>query len=159
MSAARCDCCQENRPAGELYRPYAGVVRCRDQAACRRRLEGTGDGSLTPVRPAPVPCAGPCAICGAADPPGGMFERTRGTAICLDRPGCDTRSVESQFLTAHREEFQTAYSSAEMRAAAMGAIAQATDQGKDDVPGDVAEARQAQATADRSYSLAAAGQH
>jgi hypothetical protein len=155
VSAARCDCCQENRPAGELYEPYPGVIRCRDIAACQGRLlfPGTGAPPFTPVRPAPVPGAGPCAICGSAGPPGGVYERTPGTAICRDRGGCDGRAVETQYLTAHSEEFRTAYTSPEMRAAAVGAVAQVAA----DVPADVTEARQAAAKADLGYGLAAAG--
>jgi len=151
----RCACCEDSRPAAELFQPYAGVDRCRDVAACQRRLlySGTGAPPVTPVRPAPVPGGGPCAICGTPDPPGGVFERTPGTAICLDRPGCDARSVESQYLVAHAEEFQTVYTSSEMRAAAMGAAAQVPAT----VPADAAEARQAAAQADYAYSLAAAG--
>ncbi|MGH3191738.1 MAG: hypothetical protein ACRDPY_28300 [Streptosporangiaceae bacterium] len=151
----RCDCCQASRPAAEVFAPYAGAVRCRDTAGCQRRMLYEGTGMEPPVfdRPAPVSSAAPCAICGTSQPPGGLFERSQGVLICCDRSGCDARAIETQFLTAHGEEFRTAYTSAEMRAAAIASVRQVAA----DVPADVTEARQAAARADLSYSLAAAG--
>jgi hypothetical protein len=154
-----CDYCATPRPAAEIYQPYPGAVRCRDQAPCLQRQVYAGSHAAPPAhaRAAAVSGAGPCVICNDGAPPGGLYERTPGVAICIDRPGCDGRAIDTQFLTAHGEEFRTEYTSAEMRAAAMGAVAQAAAQGAADVPADVAEARQAAACADRAYSLAAAG--
>jgi hypothetical protein len=156
---AICDYCQAPQQAGAVFRPYAGVVRCRDTAACEQRQVYSGSHAEPPTRTAApaVSGTGPCAICGASAPDRGLYERTPGVAVCIDRAGCDWRAIDTQFLTAHAEEFRTEYTSAEMRAAAMGAVAQAAAQGAADVPADVAEARQAAAQADYAYSLAAAG--
>lgn len=154
-----CDYCATPRPAAEVYQPYPGAVRCRDQAPCKQRQLYQGSHTEPPAhaRAAAVSGAGPCAICDETAPSGGLYERTGGVVICIDRSGCDRRAIDTQYLTAHAEEFRTEYTSAEMRAAAMGAAAQAAVQGAADVPADVAEARQAAASADRAYSLAAAG--
>ena len=88
-----------------------------------------------PVRPVPVPGAGPCAICGCADPPGGVFERTPGTVICLNRADCDARAIDFQFLTAHGDDGRVEYTAAQMRAVATASVRQVAA----DVPADVAE--------------------
>lgn len=119
-AVVRCDCCGTSRPVSELFAPYGGAVRCRNVRACDERRLYSGTGTLPPESfDPPAPVRGTCAICGTADPPGGVYQRTPGGAICLDRPGCDSRSVEHQFLTAHGDDGQVLYTSAQMRAVAL----------------------------------------
>jgi hypothetical protein len=150
-----CDYCKTQRPASEVFEPYRGAVRCRDQAPCKQRQLYQGSHTEPPAHtgPAAVSGAGPCVICDASAPSGGLYERTPGVAICIDRAGCDARSVDVQFLTAHGEEFRTEYTSAEMRAAAMASVPQVGGT----VPPDVIVANQAAASADYAYALAASG--
>jgi len=149
-----CSCCGVPQPAAEVYEPYPGAVRCRDTTACdeRRLYMGTGLTPRASINP-PAPVRGTCAICGATDPPGGVYERTTGTPVCLSRADCDERAIESQYLTAHGDDGQVIYTSSQMRAAAAASVGQVVA----DVPADVTEARQAAASADFGYSLAAAG--
>jgi hypothetical protein len=108
-TVVRCACCQTQRPAAETYErvPRSGERFCTDTAGCRRRMAGIGDPvtdvDVAAAAPPPVVPGARCAICGTVDPPGGVYA---GAAyMCLDRAGCTERSVEFQFLTAHREDF------------------------------------------------------
>jgi hypothetical protein len=107
-SAVRCACCRTLRPAAEVYERIPGHDEwfCRDTAGCRKRIASLGDpvGEIV-AAPPPSVAGAACSICGTVDPPGGVYERTMDMYACLDRPGCAERSVESQFLTAHREDF------------------------------------------------------
>lgn len=83
---------------------------CADRHACRYRSAAYGDPvaevadiARPPSRPAAVPGAR-CSICGAIDPPSGVYHRGGASYACLDRPGCDERSVEFQYLTAWSDE-------------------------------------------------------
>jgi hypothetical protein len=147
-----CDCCQTPRPAAEVQAlPWRRPLprRCRLPAA---------HGLTWATRSARRPSAGPprspvpAALCGATDPAGGAFERSPGVYACLDRAGCDARGIETQYLAAHGDDSQVLYTSAQMRAAAAGSVAQVPEA----VPADVAEARQAAARADLEYGFAAA---
>lgn len=107
--AARvCACCCTTRPAAEVYQrvPHSSEWFCTDTTGCRRRMASVGDPVaefLTTSPPPAVPGAR-CAFCGTVDPPGGVY--ARGAAfMCLDRGACTERSVDFQFLTAHREDF------------------------------------------------------
>jgi hypothetical protein len=150
-----CDYCAAPRPVAQVYRPYPGAVRCRDEAACKQRQVYAGSHAEPPARTAPaaVSGAGPCAICGASAPDRGLFERTPGVAICVDRPGCDERAIEHQYLHSHGDDGQVLYTSAQMRAVAAASVRQVAA----DMPAEVTEARQAAARADYAFSLAAAG--
>jgi hypothetical protein len=103
-----CSCCQTPQAIGDAYEPVPGLgeYRCTDLPGCRRRMAYVGDpvGQVA-ASPPPVVSAAACSICGTTSPPGGVYERTAGMYACLDRPGCQARSVETQFLTAHREDF------------------------------------------------------
>jgi len=102
-TAVRCACCQAPRPDGEVYErvPRSGEFFCRDTAGCRRRMASLGDpvGEIA-AAPPPAVSGAACSICGTVDPPGGVYERTAGMFACLDRPGCQERSVEYQYLNA-----------------------------------------------------------
>ena len=109
----QCSYCQADVPLSSTYEPFPGnatIRRCRDTGACQRRQLHAGTG--VPEGPpawetarAAISPPSPCGICHAADPPGGLFERTPDVWFCRDRAGCEQRSVEVQFLTAHREDF------------------------------------------------------
>lgn len=104
MTTVRCDYCGTVVPADETFQPFrgGGVNRCKDAAACERRALQLNDPTILaaedlPGAPPAVPGAR-CAVCGAVDPPGGVYA---GAAyMCLDRAGCGERSVEYQCLTA-----------------------------------------------------------
>jgi hypothetical protein len=102
-TAVRCACCQTQRPAAEVYErvPRSGEFFCKDTAGCRRRIASLGDpvGEIA-AEPPPAVAGAACSICAAAEPPGGVYERSGGVFACLDRPGCQERSVETQYLTA-----------------------------------------------------------
>jgi hypothetical protein len=107
-SLVRCACCYTPRPIAEAYEPVPGLgeYRCTDLADCRRRMAYVGDPVGAPAAsPPPAVSGAACSICGTTSPPGGVYERTRDMYACLDRLGCAERSVETQFLTAHREDF------------------------------------------------------
>ena len=152
---ATCDYCATPRPAAEVYQPYPGAVRCRDQALCKQRQVYRGSHTEPPAhaRAAAVSGAGPCVICDDGAPPGGLYERTPGVAICIDRAGCDGRAIDTQYLTAHGDDGQVEYTSAQMRAVAMASVAKLDGT----VPPDVIVANQAAASADYAYALAASG--
>ena len=152
-----CDYCATPRPAAEVYQPYPGAVRCRDQAPCKQRQVYRGSHTEPPAhaRAAAVSGAGPCAICDETAPSGGLYERTGGVVICIDRSGCDRRAIDTQYLTAHGDDSQVEYTSAMMRAVAMASVAQVDGT----VPADVIVANQAAASADYAYALAAAGRN
>lgn len=107
-SAVRCACCCTLRPAAEVFERVPGLDKwfCRDTAGCRKRMASLGDpvGEIA-AAPPPSVAGAACSICGTVDPPGGVYERTLNMHACLDRAGCAERSVQSQFLTAHREDF------------------------------------------------------
>ena len=125
VETVRCDYCGTDVPAGEAYHPYGNVIRCRDESACKTRQVYAGSHTEPPRRTAAtaVSDARPCAICGADRPPGGLFERSGGVAICIDRSGCDARAIDYQFLTAHGDDGQVEYTAAQMRAAAATSVA------------------------------------
>jgi hypothetical protein len=150
-----CDYCATPRPAAEVYQPYPGAVRCRDQAPCKQRQLYQGSHTEPPAhaRAAAVSGAGPCAICDETAPSGGLYERTGGVVICIDRSGCDRRAIDTQYLSAHGDDGQALYTSAQMRAVAMASVAQIDGT----VPADVIVANQAAASADYAYALAASG--
>jgi hypothetical protein len=81
--------------------PRSGEWFCRDTTGCRRRIASLGDpvGEIA-AEPPPAVSGAACSICAAVNPPGGVYERSRGVFACLDRPGCQERSVETQYLTA-----------------------------------------------------------
>jgi hypothetical protein len=128
QTLAQCSFCQADVPLSSTYEPFPGndIRRCLDTGACQKRQlhagtntePGTPSWDRTPLNAA----AGRCGICHAASPPGGVYERSQGVFVCLDRPGCDARSVETQFLTSHGEDFADAeITSAELRAAVSAA--------------------------------------
>lgn len=150
-----CACCRTARSAAEVYErvPRSGEFFCRDTAGCRRRTAYVGEpvGDIAVMAP-PAVAGAACAICGTADAP--VYERTPGMFVCLDRSGCDSRAIETQFLTSHRDHFpQVAVTSAGMM---MHAI---RDAGAPAVPADrplEAGARE-QADRDAAMQLAALG--
>ena len=103
--AVRCACCQTPRPAAEVFERMPGSDEwfCRDTAGCRRRMACYGDpvGEIA-SSPPPAVTGARCSVCATA---GGVYERTPGIFVCLDRAGCAERSVDFQFLTAHREDY------------------------------------------------------
>ena len=99
-TAVTCACCQAPRPAAEVYErvPRSGEFFCRDTAGCRRRIASLGDpvGEVA-AEPPPAVAGATCSVCATA---GNVYERTRGVFVCLDRRGCEARSVQYQSLTA-----------------------------------------------------------
>jgi hypothetical protein len=98
--AVRCACCQAPRSGAEVFErvPRSGEFFCRDTMGCRRRIASLGDpvGEIT-AAPPPAVAGAACAVCATAS---GVYERSPGVFVCLDRAGCAERSVETQYLTA-----------------------------------------------------------
>ena len=121
-----CDYCQSPRPVTEVYPPYPGAVRCRDTEACGRRQLYMGSNMKPPCfdRPAPVSAGGPvrCDYCRTSRPAAELYQPVPNGVVhrCRDTAACQRRAVDTIDLTAQRESFRTAYTSAEMRAAAAG---------------------------------------
>lgn len=131
MSAATtvlCSCCETPRPLAEVYEPVPGIgeYRCSDLAGCRRRLAYVGDPVGPPVatRAATAPGA-TCSVCNVTDPPGGAYQRSPGIYACLDRAGCEQRSVDFQFSHAWSDSSPDRFiTSADMRATVSAAGAE-----------------------------------
>ncbi|WP_300611070.1 hypothetical protein [Trebonia sp.] len=97
VETARCACCEDVRPVAGLYSPYAGVLRCRDLAACERRKILTFDPTLMlrpdedPVPPPPSAPAG--TVCAACATPGDLYNRGTGW-FHRDRAVCERALAE-----------------------------------------------------------------
>ena len=103
---ARCAACSA---AEGLYNRGDGIF-CVNRNACRYRMAAYGDPvaavadiTIPSGRPPAVPGA-TCSVCDATDPPGGVFRRAANMFACLDRPGCDERAIEFQYLQAWSDE-------------------------------------------------------
>lgn len=128
---ARCDCCEALRPVSGLFEPYRGAVRCRDVKACERRRIQAYDPTVIPEEdlPSPPAAAAPpgtvCAVCRTDGAPGGLYERSPGVWFCRQRPACEQRAVEVQYLHAWSDQSpDRLISSAEMRATVAAASAE-----------------------------------
>lgn len=119
---ARCDFCGTDVPAGEVFEPYSGAVRCRDVAACERRQLRRFDPTVLRDEDHPVPPAAstpPGAVCDACRTvtPAGLYKRMPGAWFCRDRGACEAASVETTYLTAWSDSSpDRLISSADMRA-------------------------------------------
>ena len=95
-----CACCQAPRPAAEVFErvPRSGEFFCKDTGGCRKRMASLGDpvGEIA-AAPPPAVAGARCSVCATV---GGVYERTPGVYVCLDRAGCADRAVEAQYLTA-----------------------------------------------------------
>lgn len=118
----RCDFCQDQRPAAEVFEPYRGTARCRDVGACERRQIRAFDPSIPldedlPRPPATgAPAGAACGICGASG--AGLYERISGQFACRDRDRCQRQSIEFQYLRSWSDSSpDRLISSAQMRQA------------------------------------------
>lgn len=146
-ATARCTRCEADRPAGEMYSPYGGVLCCRDTEACRRRQDTASDptmfldserreaGALAPSAPAGT-------VCAACGQPGDLYNRGTGY-FHRDRAVCD-RVMAEDFTPRTPDDWDPSLqiTSAQMRAAV---AAGRPEVGPDPVPATDAEIRAAAA--------------